>query len=47
MTTLLDETEALSFGVRMLGEDDILVVLADRVPGTIDTVRDLLRVPRP
>jgi cyanophycin synthetase len=47
MTTLLDEVEALSFGVRMLGEDDILVVLADRVPGTIDAVRDLLRVPRP
>jgi cyanophycin synthetase len=44
MITLLDETEALRFGIRMLGEDDIFVVLADKVPGTIDTVRDLLRM---
>jgi cyanophycin synthetase len=44
MTTILDEVEALGFAVRALAEDEILVALADRVPGTIETVRHLLEV---
>jgi cyanophycin synthetase len=47
MTTILDEAAALEHGVEMLGEDDVLVVLADKVPGTINTVRHLLQVPPP
>lgn len=42
MTTILGEAEALKFGVELLADDDILVVLADKVPRTLETVRDLL-----
>ncbi len=45
MTTILGEADALKFGVDMLADDDILVVLADKVPRTLDTVRKLLSVP--
>ena len=42
ITTLLDEVEALRFGIDMLSEDDLMVVLADKVPGTLRTVQELL-----
>jgi cyanophycin synthetase len=45
MVTILDEAAALKFGVDMLEDDDILVVLADKVPRTLNTVRDLLSAP--
>ena len=37
---LYEEGEAVDRGLDLLGEDDLLVVLADEVPGTLAIVRE-------
>jgi cyanophycin synthetase len=39
---ILDEAEALRHGIAMLSEDDIMVIIADKVPGTLITVREAM-----
>ena len=42
ISVVLDEVEAIRMGIGMVSDDDVLVVLADKVPGTLETVRALL-----
>ena len=46
LTFIADEREALARGIGMLREDDLMVIVADKVPETLATVRELLAVPR-
>jgi hypothetical protein len=45
ITFILDEVGALRYGIAMLADDDLMVVLADRVPGTLRLVQELLGAP--
>jgi hypothetical protein len=42
ITFLPDEMQALTLGIGMSSEDDIFVVIVDKVQQTLNTVRDLL-----
>jgi hypothetical protein len=47
MEFIPDERDALKRGIGMLTEEDLFVVIVDKVTETLDMVRDLLAAPTP